>query len=673
MRILLITLTVLICGVSAVAQDAVADNMLMFQRSYGGWPKHFEGKRINYNRTYNDQERASILDDKERNDATIDNYATTKEIRHLLKAYKQHGNKEYLAAAEEGIRYLLKAQYANGGWPQFYPDLSNYRHQITYNDNAMVNVLRLLWDLTHQHKDFVDVNASLQAPARSAIERGVDCILKTQISINGNLTGWCAQHDETNFLPAKARSFELPSLSGMESVGIVQFLMAIEKPSYKVRQAIESAVKWLEDAKVKGFVYRDIDDATQPGGKDRLLIPDASGVVWGRFYDLETLKPFVCGRDGVKKTNLLDVEHERRIGYAWYGTWPKELLEKDYPAWKKRMQVLQPAEGGKLITVDVNGGGDFRSIQEAINSLPDSSVKPNIIFIKNGIYKEKLFITKHNIIFNGESAEGVVITQAIARDEWRCTNPDDWGVATVNLRGNDLTFFNLTIENNYGFVFTEPRTIDCESDTTGKRTIARKSHQMAFRSFESARIKVVNCVLRAYGGDTVSPWNVGEGLFYFKDCIMEGGVDFYCPRGWAYAENCKFISRTGTAAIWHDGSMERDSKTVLNNCRFEGFDGFNLGRYHRDAQFFLVNCSFASNMADQDIFLVPTKNTIKWGRRVYYYNCKKDGGNYNWFANNLHTATEAPNPKQINSLWTFANRWNPEKELKESLPAKNKK
>ena len=148
-------------------------------------------------------------------------------------------------------------------------------------------------------------------------------------------------------------------------------------------------------------------------------------------------------------------------------------------------------------------------------------------------------------------------------------------------------------------------------------------------------------------------------MFYFKDCIMEGWVDFYCPRGWAYAEGCTFITHTGDAAIWHDGSKHQDSKTVLVNCSFEGYDGFKLGRYHRDAQFYLINCNFAANMADKPIYLVPTTNTIQWGQRIFYYNCHKKGGDYTWFADNLVTSPEKINPLQINTKWVFGSRWNP--------------
>ena len=311
----------------------------------------------------------------------------------------------------------------------------------------------------------------------------------------------------------------------------------------------------------------------------------------------------------------------------------------------------------KRIVVDITGKGDFRTIQGAINSLPDSSATERIIFIKKGTYAEKLYIEKPNVVFEGEDREATIIIASIARDEWRCGHTDDWGVATMNVGTNDITLKNLTVTNNYGFDFKE-RTIWCASDTTAnkEKKLRKDGHQMALRTMNMAtRLKAINCRFRAYGGDTVSPWEIYNGMWYFKDCIMEGGVDFYCPRGWAWAENCEFITHTGPAAIWHDGSGSEDSKTVLVNCSFKGYDGFLLGRYHREAQFYLINCVFADNMRDSAIYRVPTNNVINWGHRVYYYNCHRKAGNYKWFANNIKKELA----DKINISWVFGSRWKP--------------
>ncbi|GAB3864430.1 hypothetical protein GCM10028824_01950 [Hymenobacter segetis] len=326
---------------------------------------------------------------------------------------------------------------------------------------------------------------------------------------------------------------------------------------------------------------------------------------------------------------------------------------------------LLPARA-QTITVAADGSGSYRTIQEAINSLPETAARPRTVFIKNGTYREKVFIDgKNNLVLKGQSEAGVILTYPQARDEWSCgpgTTAGDWGVATLNLRNSpDLTLENLSVINSYGFDATGEITIACPSAPTGKKTVSKTGHQMALRALPGAtRLVVRHCTFRALGGDTVSPWDTEAGAYYFKDCTMEGGVDFYCPRGWAYAENCRFICHSKEAAIWHDGSGNRDSKTVLRNCTFSGDDGFKLGRFHREAQFYLVDCRFAANMADADIYHAASGPGAKlWGRRVYYAGCHRQGGDYAWFQDNLSTAEGAPKSKDLTAAWTFGGRWNP--------------
>lgn len=327
--------------------------------------------------------------------------------------------------------------------------------------------------------------------------------------------------------------------------------------------------------------------------------------------------------------------------------------------------LLYAQEKTKTIVVDISGNADFTSIQDAINSLPEKANTHRIIFIRKGLYREKIFIEKNFISLVGEDKENTKLVISLARDIWRCENPDDWGVATINLKGNDIVLENLSISNDFGFDHINEINgihVDCPGDSLNHfKTVKRDGHQMALRTFTTTRLIVRNCILRAFGGDTVSPWNTDDGMFYFKNCLMEGGVDFYCPRGWSYAENCVFVAHSKTAAIWHDGSKVKDSKTVLKNCVFTGEDGFKLGRYHRDAQFYLINCFFPANMSDTPIYLNPSipQNNIQWGHRVYFYNCQRATGNYSWFANNLESAPDQPIAKQINANWTFKGKWNP--------------
>ncbi len=323
------------------------------------------------------------------------------------------------------------------------------------------------------------------------------------------------------------------------------------------------------------------------------------------------------------------------------------------------INTLFASEKGIVWKVNLNGTEQFTSIQTAIDHIPNSNHSFITIQISAGVYAEKLLIKKSNFELVGAGINKTIITQSIARDEWRCEHGDDWGVATVNVdSASSINFRDLTIENVYGFNQLETKTINCPLDTNKIKIVQSTGHQMAFRSFYATKLKFINCYFRSKGGDTMSPWNTTDGMFYLYNCVLEGGVDFYCPRGWAYAENCQFYSHNGPAAIWHDGSLHEDAKSVLVNCTFNGFDQFQLGRFHRDAQFYIINCHFAENMANQNIYQVKTNNTLSWPGRVYYYNCDKPGTTNNFFKNNIDQAIDLPEALHFNANWVFKNRWN---------------
>jgi len=333
--------TITISNKTNTINDLVAENMLLYQRSNGGWPKHFQGnKKVDYNRVLTDAEKVELISGYAAGkDATIDNAATTKEIRYLANAYKKTKNENYLRAANKGVEYLLNAQYPNGGWPQYFPDFSSYRSQITYNDNAMVNALEVLYDVVYKKNGLEVINGVNVNRCVDAIVRGVQCILKTQLKQNGKLTAWCAQYNAKTLKPEMARKFELVSLSGMETVGIVRFLMKIEKPSAAIIESVKAAMDWFEKVKITGYKFEEVPAPNEKSGKDHVLLPDSNSVIWARFYDINTNEPFFTGRDSERHNTIAEVENERRIGYAWYGTWPAKLINKEYPSWKLKWGI----------------------------------------------------------------------------------------------------------------------------------------------------------------------------------------------------------------------------------------------------------------------------------------------------------------------------------------------
>ena len=315
----------------------IADNLLFYQRDSGGWPKNIDmGKPVN------EADRAALLIQQKETDSTIDNGATFTQLSFLARVYTAQHQERHREAFLRGLDYLLQAQYPNGGWPQFYPDLSGYYKHITYNDDAMIGVMKLLRDVAATKEDFTFVDENRRAKAASAVAKGIECILKTQVIVDGQRTVWCAQHDEMTLAPAAARKFEVVSLSGSESAGIVRFLMSVNNPTNEVVNAIEAAIAWFERSQIKGIKWIEKAAPNLPGGIDRVVVndPDA-GPVWARFYEIGSNRPIFVGRDSVVKYNVAEIEHERRTGYSWYVDGPARLLNSEYPAWKKQLAQRQ--------------------------------------------------------------------------------------------------------------------------------------------------------------------------------------------------------------------------------------------------------------------------------------------------------------------------------------------
>jgi PelA/Pel-15E family pectate lyase len=289
---------------------AVAGRVLSWQRADGGWPKDIDMTRSAPRLRPGQAGRAGAV----RSDSTIDNGATVTQIRLLDRVFAATGNARLKDAALRGLDYLFAAQYPNGGWPQFYPLRSDYSRHITFNDDAISGVLALLEDLANRRAlSFVDDSRRLRAT--QAIDTATAMILRAQVRVDGRLTAWCAQHDAVTLEPRPARSYEHASLSGRESVDIVQFLMR-RPPRPEIVEAVDAAVEWLR----------------------RVRRPDRT---WARFYEIGSNRPIFSGRDGVVRYDIRAIERERQTGYAWVGTWPARLVEVEYPRWREGLSALR--------------------------------------------------------------------------------------------------------------------------------------------------------------------------------------------------------------------------------------------------------------------------------------------------------------------------------------------
>lgn len=275
----------------------VGANVMAHQIENGAWPKN-----VNFFRLEDDGAAApSSLEA-----ATIDNGATTTEIRFLMRLFAATGDSLCLESALRGVRYLLSMQYDNGGFPQYFPRHDHYHARITFNDDAMVSVLRLLREVSLRRAPYGPFPLELSVEAAAAVDKGVACILACQYVQHGVRTVWAQQYDEHTLQPAPARSFELSGLCSAESAAIVEFLQTVSADHPEVLPAIEDAINWFRAHQL-------------PDGR------------WARFYTLEDNRPFFCGRDGVMRFSLDEIEEERQKGYSWYNTRPAKLLRTAAP------------------------------------------------------------------------------------------------------------------------------------------------------------------------------------------------------------------------------------------------------------------------------------------------------------------------------------------------------
>ena len=649
----------------------IGDQVLLYQRVTGGWPKN-----IDMARHLTDEEWEDVLNDKQRrDDSTTDNGATNMQMNYLARLYQATGEQRYAEGFRNGVDYLLSGQYDNGGWPQFWPDPHGYQIHITYNDDAMVNTMSLLRDIASQKAPYQGklTTAEQRKQAATAFNKGIECILNTQIIVNGEPTVWCQQHDRETLAPAPARTFELASYCSMESASIIKLLMELPHPDERVKRAIHGAMKWFDSHKLTGLRVSRTGKWRHPDSEVTLIKDDQAPPLWGRYYDLKHGEPFVCDRDGLPRRRLEDIGHERRNGYGWYSDRPGELYGL-YEQWAMRHDPshrvkLDPKGKGINETglFDFNAipkkdMNDFdaivnngKSIQHAIEQAPKHPEKPYKIFIRKGTYKQKVIIDRPNIVLVGEDRDStfIILAETAETRTIKEYNGKEVGNGVVVLQegADDCVISGLTIYNNYGTTI--------ESTT---------KHQMAVFG-RATRTIIVNSNIWADGNDALSLWAPeGNGMYYHADIYLRcPGVDFLCPRGWCYATRCRFYG-DGRAILWHDGRGDPKKKLVVTNSTFDAKSPTILGRYHHDSQFYVINCKLSKQILDTNISYAYTDKVLDpcpWGQRTYYNGCVREGGHGDWLNDNLKDAPGHPVYHEITALWTFDGKWDPEQRLRE--------
>lgn len=578
-------------------QEAIekAGNIVSWQMDHGGWDK---GMEESYARKWDGASKRSkwLGPDNETELGTIDNDATTNEIRFIAQVYRESGREQFKQSVEKGLDFLLTMQYPSGGWPQVYPErgkegeLIRYSNYVTFNDGAMIKVMTLFDDILNKKYPFDKawLDPKYEALLQKALDKGIDYILKAQIRQNGKLTAWCAQHDPVTYEPQHARSYEHPSISGFESVGIVKFLMSRPNQTPEIKQAIRGALEWFDAVKLEGTRYVSADK------NGEYFVKDANSTAWYRFYDLQTNEPIFSGRDGVIKRNIMEIEEERRNNYSWGGSYASQLLDTaksvgfyENRVYAKVVGTNSTDKAGNTLTKDQlrvvkdstrysvkskmvvsqDGTGDYTTVQAAIDAVPaDNGVRVEI-FIKNGVYKEVVTVpaNKPFIALIGESSTGTVLSydNYAGKEKPGGGTYGTSGSASVFVYANDFSAENLTIEN----------TFDESTDTKGKQAVAlRISGERG--SFKNVRFLGNQDTLYTYAGSQ-----------YFYQCYIEGDVDFIFGGARAVFEECEIVSY--------------DRKSADNNGYVTAASTLITQPYG----FLFYKCKFTSAAADNSVWL----------------------------------------------------------------------
>lgn len=239
--------------------------------------------------------------------------------------------------------------------------------------------------------------------------------------------------------------------------------------------------------------------------------------------------------------------------------------------------ILSAQEGTNRIVVAADGSGDYTTIGEALRKVRGDFDEPVTIYIKNGVYREKLIVnaTVNNLTIEGESPEGTVITWD---DYASLRNMGTSNTYTCKVEGNNITFRNLTIENAAGPV----------GQAVAMHTIGD-------------RISFINC--RFLGNQDTLYTGGRNSRLYFEDCYIEGTVDFIFGAATAFFNRCHLHGKQDGYYTAASTAAENPVGYVFYKCKLTTapeVKSMYLGRPWRPyASTYFVECDLDGNINPQ--------------------------------------------------------------------------
>ena len=570
---------------------AYGDEILAYQLSDGGWRKDMKTETTG-----------------SWNKSTIDNDATWGQIRYLARLYTATGTEKYKTSCLKAIDLLLNGQYSNGGWPQVFNDPGTYHAHITFNDSAMIEVMKIMQDAATKSGDFAFIDSTRQSRAQTAVDKGVECILKCQITINGTLTAWGQQHDENTLAPAGARAYELPSVCTSESAGIVNFLRILpdEKKTPAVIRSINAAVRWFDAVKIENTKFDWNSDKT-----DKLVTYSSGSTIWARFYDLQNSKPMFSDRDGKVYTDVSQISQERRTGYSWYGTWCAENIKLGTLPEPSEPSQPEQTQGTHLYVGYSNKSSNYNTVQEAVNAAaalaPASEEQRVNIHIAPGTYREQVIVDTPFISFiNDDPTKEVKLTwyygigykyysmgsdgyynAANAASKSAKGEAARWGSAVALKKNADyFRAEHITFENSFNRYVTDEELADgVEVSGSQKITFQRTkgadvttktaTERAAAIAVEGDYSEFFECTFLG-SQDTLY---VGSAAGYFRQCHIVGNTDYIFGQGNMIFQDCnlEFAGYSDKAVGGYITAMKDSGKTLFYNCNVTAASGKQVG------------------------------------------------------------------------------------------------
>ena len=216
------------------------------------------------------------------------------------------------------------------------------------------------------------------------------------------------------------------------------------------------------------------------------------------------------------------------------------------PAMATAMNAVVDASYSGPLGAIMDGAARYKRVQQALDAAPEQSRTPWRIALRSGRYYEKLYVTKPNIYFVGESRSASVITYDAYAGQAKPASygSGNWttaGCASITVSAPGFSIENMTIENGYDYLANDGKPANDPTRTNDPQAVAL----MLTRGSDRARFK--NVTITGHQ-DTLF---VDAGRSYFRDCLVSGGVDFIFGAGQTVFEACDIVSRPRTKPNVH--------------------------------------------------------------------------------------------------------------------------